>query len=69
MLGCYVKCKGNGRCRDIIEALHRRGLEKILTEVLQDGRTKYDQGSSGHKSRVFLPCQSTQSIEFLGATF
>jgi hypothetical protein len=64
-----MKCKRNGRCRGIIEALHRRALEKILTEILQEARPKYEQGSSGHKSRRFLPCQSTQSTEFLGATF
>jgi hypothetical protein len=64
-----MKCKGNGPDHDIIEALNRRALERILTEILQEAWPKYGQGISGRKSRGFLPCQSTQSTEFLGATF
>jgi len=38
-----MKCEGNGHGRDIIEALHRHALEKILTEILQEARAKYEQ--------------------------
>jgi len=40
-----MKCKGNGRGRDTIEALHRSALEKILTEILKEARPKNEQGN------------------------
>ena len=33
-----MKCKGNGRGSDIIEALYRRALEKIMAEILHETR-------------------------------